>query len=360
MRARIANVLRPARAYWRDRRTSAAEAWNAFWFTAVDPTTLAAIRICVGLMLLYIHLSYTPGLLDAVGPQARIDATAIEALRAMLSAVSVGPDGATRDVWIGAVSVWFHVTAPAAIWIVHAVLLIAMACLTLGLFSRPASVVAWAGHVSFIDRGYMVGFGLDAIVAMLSLYLMFGPSGQALSLDRVIARSRAAARPTRRSARSDRQREFVTANVVIRLIQVHMGIVYLAAGLAKLQGSSWWDGTAVYLTMMSHDLGRLDMRWLATYDWLWQAVSSAGTWFTIAVEVGFAFLVWHRPLRPLVLGAALLLHVGIGLSMGLWAFSAAMLTGCLAFVPPPSLRWLLHEVFPGGRETAALKKVSRA
>jgi hypothetical protein len=138
---------------------------------------------------------------------------------------------------------------------------------------------------------------------------------------------------------------FVTANVVIRLIQVHMCIVYSAAGFAKLQGSSWWDGTAVYLTMMTHDLGRLDMRWLATYDWLWQAVSSAGTLFTILVEVGFSFLVWHRQWRPIVLGATLLLHVGIGLSTGLWAFSAAMLAGCLAFVPPAALRWLLDEVF---------------
>ena len=320
----------------RELKATIAEGWNAFWFTPTDLATLGAIRICVGSILLYIHLSSTSTLLDHVGPYARIDATAMETLRAMLSAVTDTADAAPRDLWIGTFSVWFHVAAPAVIWLLHALFLAALVCFTLGVYARPASIAAWVGHVSFIDRGYLSGFGLDAIVAMLAFYLMFGPSGGALSL---AASRRLALGPPRTS---------VAANVVVCLIQVHMCIVYLSAGLAKLQGSSWWDGTAVYLTLMTHDLGGFDMRWLATYDWLWQAVSSAGTLFTIAIEVGFAFLVWHRPLRPLVLGGALLLHLGIALSMGLWAFSAAMLTGCLAFVPPASIRWLARAL-PRGR-----------
>jgi hypothetical protein len=267
-----------------------------------------------------------------------------------LSAVTDAADGTRRDLWIGTASVWFHATTPGVIWFLHAVFLVAVVCFTAGLFTRPASIVAWAGNVSFLDRGYLISFGLDAIIAMLTLYLMFGPTGQALSLDRVIARARrGASRGSRSAPTPSPPRTFVAANVVIRLIQVHMCIVYLSAGLAKLQGSSWWDGTAVYLTLMTYDLGRVDMRWIATYDWLWQALSSAGTLFTIAFEIGFVFLVWSRLLRPLVLGAALFMHGGIALSMGLWSFSAAMLTGCLAFVPPGSLRWLLSELLPPRR-----------
>ena len=329
MSAAASRIVEPVRQYWRDLK-AAARGWDAFWFAPADPTTLAAIRIALGSILLAMHLSYTPALLDHVGTHARIDARAIEAMRSMSGPVADAP----RDPWIGPVSWWFHVESPAAIWTVHLVFLTALVCLTLGLFTRPASILAWIGHVSFLDRAHLVGPGVDAIVAMIALYLIFGPSGQALSLDRLIASAR----------RTQRPRAFVSANVVIRLIQVHMCIVYLSAGLAKLQGSSWWDGTAVYLTLMTHDLRGLDVRWIATYDWLWQAISSAGTWFTIAFEVGFAVLIWQPLLRPLVLGAAVLLHGGIGLSMGLWSFSAAMLTGCLAFVPPSSLRWLLAEL----------------
>jgi hypothetical protein len=338
----LRRILEPIRQYWLELRTTA-RGWDAFWFAPADPTTLAAIRISVGSILLYIHLSYTPTLLDHVGPQARIDATAIETIRSLLSSVT-SPADSPQAPWIGPVSWWFHVTTPTAIWTLHLVFLAAVVCLTLGLLTRAASIVAWAGHVSFLDRGHLVGPGVDAIVAMIALYLMLGPSGQALSLDRVVARVRG-----KGPLPPDQPRKFVTANIAVRLIQVHMCIVYLSAGLSKLQGSSWWDGTAVYLTLMTYDLRGLDVRWIATYDWLWQAISSAGTWFTIAFEVGFAVLVWHPLLRPLVLGAALLLHGGIAVSTGLWSFSAAMLAGCLAFVPPSSLRWLLDELLPRER-----------
>src|SRR5713226_5970614 len=34
-------------------------AWNQFWFTPADPTPLGMIRICCGLVVLYIHLAYS-------------------------------------------------------------------------------------------------------------------------------------------------------------------------------------------------------------------------------------------------------------------------------------------------------------
>src|SRR5215831_8078569 len=33
--------------------------WKDFWFTPADPTTLAFIRITTGLLVLYIHLTYS-------------------------------------------------------------------------------------------------------------------------------------------------------------------------------------------------------------------------------------------------------------------------------------------------------------
>src|SRR4051794_17391875 len=41
-------------------------AWDRFWFAPADPTTLGLIRVCVGLVVLYIHLSYTFDLLAFV------------------------------------------------------------------------------------------------------------------------------------------------------------------------------------------------------------------------------------------------------------------------------------------------------
>jgi hypothetical protein len=226
----------------------------------------------------------------------------------------------------------------------------AIVALTVGFWSRTASVLVWLGNVSFLHRAYMTSFGLDAITSMLTLYLMLGPTESALSLDRCLARGRRQRDARRRGSGvlrgADDPQPSVAANVVIRLIQVHMCIVYLCAGAAKLQGSAW-DGTAVYLTLMTYELAPTDMRWIAARDWLWQGVGLAGNVFTLAFELSFTFLVWHRLWRPVVLAAALVMHLGITVSMGLGAFSAAMLTGCLAFVPP----WVLRSLIAAGDET---------
>src|SRR5215510_2497009 len=39
--------------------TRMVHAWNRFWFTPSDPTTLGAIRIFCGVLILYTHLAYT-------------------------------------------------------------------------------------------------------------------------------------------------------------------------------------------------------------------------------------------------------------------------------------------------------------
>ena len=43
------------------------EAWNEFWFTPTSPTTLSAIRVLAGAMLLYTHLVWSFGLTDFFG-----------------------------------------------------------------------------------------------------------------------------------------------------------------------------------------------------------------------------------------------------------------------------------------------------
>ena len=40
------------------------EVWNEFWITPTSPTTLSAIRVLAGAMLLYTHLVWSLGLTD--------------------------------------------------------------------------------------------------------------------------------------------------------------------------------------------------------------------------------------------------------------------------------------------------------
>ena len=68
-------------------------------------------------------------------------------------------------------------------------------------------------------------FGLDDINALLALYLAVGPCGAAYSLDRLLALA-GAGQPLPIGLRID-------ANLAIRLIQVHMCVIYFFAGMAN-------------------------------------------------------------------------------------------------------------------------------
>src|SRR5262249_16635048 len=139
-------------------------------------------------------------------------------------------------------SLFYHVTDPWAITLLHAGFLLVALAFTLGLASRFTAVLAWVGFLSYIHRVPASGFGLDTMVAILLLDLMIGPSGAALSLDRWLARRRA-----KRAGElfPDNPAPSSSATFVIRLLQIHFCMIYLASGASKLQGPAWWSGTAL-------------------------------------------------------------------------------------------------------------------
>src|SRR5262249_3594461 len=131
----------------------------------------------------------------------------------------------------------------------------------------------------------------------------------------------------------------------VRLIQVHLAIIYLAGGTSKLLGSMWWSATALNLVMLNYNFAPLHlapyrgaMAWLASHRWLWEVAMTGGGIYTLVIEIGFPFLVWRPRWRPFMICGAVLLHTGIGLFMGLVTFSLMMMVMVLSFVPPEVVR----------------------
>ena len=64
--------------------------WKDFWFSAADPTTLGFIRICTGLLVLYIHLAYSLDLGTGLGrPEGATKECAFLALERVAGPVAV-------------------------------------------------------------------------------------------------------------------------------------------------------------------------------------------------------------------------------------------------------------------------------
>jgi hypothetical protein len=324
--------MSPVLSYLADSARAAAEAWNEFWFAPADPTLLGVIRILTGLMLLYTHAVWGLVLERFFGPKSWLSPELVRALQ--------------EGEYI--YSFWWLVPGNStAIWVAYGLSMLVLALFTLGLWTRLTSILSLVVVVSFAHRAPEAMFGLDQINGMLTLYLAIGPSGAALSLDRLL-RSRRAGTAALRPSPS------VGANLAIRLINVHMCVIYLFAGVSKLQGESWWTGEAMWRALANLEYQTADMTWLAWHPWLVNLM----THICILWEISFCALIWRPRIRPFVLIGAVVLHAGIGACLGMWTFALIMLVGCASFLPAALVRELVASLVPAPRQVQSWRNLS--
>jgi len=265
-------------------------------------------------------------------------------------------------------SIWFHVTDPAAMLAVQLGIVLATLLFTIGFCTRITSVLTWMGSLSYIHRSSVQLFGVDTMMTILLLYLMIGPSGAAWSVDRRIARWWSKARPRvinrwrawwhlppldiAASRAPAAPQPSISANVAIRLLQIHVCIIYLAAGLSKLMGKSWWEGTAVWGTLANYEFAPMQfeaynwfLRLLGRNQLVFMGFVTIASYFTLTFEIGYAFLIWRKATRWVMLGMAITLHGFIGLFMGLKTFSLIMLVMNMAFLRTEEANWAVGLFF---------------
>lgn len=323
--------MKLVRPYLRELYVASFDGWDRFWFTPSDPATLSLIRIFTGAMLVYTHAVWSIGLTSFFGPHGLLPAEAVRGLYYR-----------NPFCW----SYLFGIESPTGLWTAHLLALAILVMFTLGLATRITSILAFLITVAYTHRAGGALFGLDQINGMLACYLAVGPSGAMYSLDHWFGAKRAGAGAIADST----VRPSVTATIAIRLIQVHMCIIYLFAGCGKLLGPTWWDGTALWGALANYEYQTFDLTWLAA----WPEVVNFLTHLTIVWEVGYIALVWPRWTRPLVIGLAIPIHLGIGLFMGMTTFGLIMLVGNCAFVSPVVVREIVGRIRGGVRRGAGV------
>ena len=280
-------------------------AWNNFWFTPTSAHALAIIRILTGALAFYTLLVWSidfDGFINGglISPEYRdlLHRTPLE------SAMSW-----SHFDWIGA-----SLRMP-----VHIVGLVIVALFTLGFYTRVTAILTALLVISYSNRAMGALFGLDQMLAMLTLYLAISRCGDALSID--------SWRAKRKSA--DKKSASVMNSIATRLIQVHLCIVYLFAGLGKCQGDKWWDGEAIWGAIANHEYQTVDMLWLSEHMGLVAVITMVALFW----EIGYAALIWSRLTRPVMLLLAIPMHLGIGICLGMVEFGLIMLVANIAFIP---------------------------
>jgi len=215
--------------------SSWASAWNKFWFTPTSAHTLAIIRILTGIIAFYTLLVWTfdfEGFINGglISSEYRdlLYRTPLESTMA-----------------------WSHFDwiAPSLRMPVHIVGLVVVALFTVGAFTRFTAVLTAMLVISYSNRAMGSLFGLDQMLAMLTLYLTISRCGDQYSVDRWLAKKKSTSKTS----------VSVLNTISTRLIQVHLCIVYLFAGLGKCQGSKWWDGEAIWGAIANHEYQTVDI-----------------------------------------------------------------------------------------------------
>ncbi len=297
-------------------------AWEQFWFAPADPVPLGLIRILVGCMLFYTHLVWGKDFQAFFGARGWMTPETLDIFQ--------------RGQWI--FSFWRWVPE-SAMWPVHLLCLCVLSLFAIGLWTRVTSILTLVITISYSYRAQFANFGLDQINAILTFYLAIGPSGAALSVDRLIEHYRRAKKALAEGKHSAQVKPAprVSARLALRLMQLHFCVIYFYAGISKLQGPAWWNGEAMWRAFSNLEYQSTDMTWLAWYPWICHLMTHT----TILWELTFSALIWVRPLRPLILIMGAFMHLGIGAFMGMWTFGLVMIFGHISFWPPEAVHWLL-------------------
>lgn len=305
--------------------SSMATSVERFFLQPSTAETLALLRIATGAMIGYIHFIWLLDLTTFFGPDALLDLNVVRALHTRATKWTYL--AATDSLFVARVHEW------------AAMCMGGLMCV--GLATRWTAPIAWFLTLMTAHRLAPCLFGLDQITLMLAMYLMLGRSGTMWSLDAWISKrlrehGRVNAVWARWMGWTDDQRACWTNTVSMRLIQMHLCVIYFFGGLGKLRGWMWWDGTAMWFSAASYEYQSIDLTWIGK----WPVLGSIATHATLLWELLYVALVWPRATRPWVLAMAVCVHAGIAMFLGMITFGTMMIVANMVFLEPSWIRWL--------------------
>jgi hypothetical protein len=191
--------------------------------------------------------------------------------------------------------------------------LLCMGCsLLLGLFCRPAAIIAWFLHLCAAESGGLLAYGADNFMTMGLFYLMLTPLPDQYSLDHRLVRTKL--------------KDPHLLGFWRRVLQVHLCFVYFFGGLAKCLGSGWWNGSNLWRALTRPSFNVISPDILLRFKYLLPVLGIS----ICLLELGYVVFMWMKKTRFFWLICILAMHIAIGLTMGMYLFALVMIVLNLA------------------------------
>ncbi len=236
--------------------------------------------------------------------------------------------------WLVALGRSINISEETVLSVAWACLLCMGFLLLVGLFCRPAAIIAWFLHLCAAESGGLFAYGADNFMTTGLFYLMLSPLPDRYSADQWIVKAKS----------KDPQ----LLGFWRRVLQVHLCFVYFFGGLAKCLGNGWWNGSNLWRSLIRPPFNLISPDILVRFKY---ALPVLGISICV-IEVGYPLFIWMKKTRFVWLVCILGMHVAIGLTMGLYLFALVMIVLNLAAfgvdsgVPFLRRRQSVHGVFP--------------
>ena len=284
---------------------------TVFFTEPLSAQTLGFFRICVAVFCLVQLLVLLPDWLWLYGPDGLIPWQLSDAVSFRNTPGLSGLTRLLQPLGAGPVQV---------LWLITMLYFFSLIMLIIGWKSQWMGAIAWITHLLLNTTGHFTAYGVETFTHIALFYCMVVPVGAAWSLD---ARKGFTVAP-----------HLLTLS--IRVIQLHLCIMYLASGLEKAMGTQWWDGNAIWIALQQDQFHHFNVDWMASFPIIPQMLCIG----TLVVETLFpAGMLWNKT-RKFWLPAILLMHLGIALFLGLQLFGALMFLLNLSIFGTDSLRRL--------------------
>ena len=287
---------------------------DAWWFAPVPVLPMALARVLLGTVLLGAYLSLLPWYGEALAADGLLGG----AFQADVPGMTIGRSTTQHLRWLQGV------TAPLPMAVLYVALLLCSAAFTVGYRTRPAGAAALLLHLAFHGRNEFVFWGWPEMLTAFTLTVVLAPSCRRLSID---------AWRRRRAGTTEQE---VMAAWPLRLLQLHVALVYVVAAWSRLDNPHWLDGSMLSRILADGTFSRWPV--LATAP---EPLLAALTYAAWAVELASPFALWQAGTRRWFVAALVGLHAGLELLTRVGWWNVVMLAGLAAFAPLPWLEALV-------------------
>jgi hypothetical protein len=225
---------------------------------------------------------------------------------------------------------WVEVLPPDWMYVLHALMIAAALCVMLGLYFRIASVLLFLSftYTELIDLTYYLNHYY--FVSLVLLLLIFTPAHKYFSLD----------------ALRTKQSQMEIPHVHIFIFQLLLAIVYLYAGLAKINYTWLFEALPLKIWLPANDKLPL-IGWLFTL----KAMPYLFSWIGMLYDCTIVFWLLNHRTRPWAYAAVIVFHILTGLLFQIGVFPLVMIAATLIFF---SEQWhvrLLNLFLPRRQDT---------